>query len=272
MNAIQTILVHVDAGPHGLPRLQVARALGARFGATVTALYAVTPVHVEMALELSMSGASKALLQVDHARLAAARSLVDGACTEPGVPIGWRESVDAPEYSFIREACYADLLVLGQYDREHRDTGVLPDFVQSVVIASARPALIVPYIGTRALTFGTVLVAWKETREAARALSAALPILRLAGAVHVALEADMQASHKTLLEQFLQRHGVHARYHTLEGAPGLSGEFMLSMAADLNADLLVMGCYGHSRAREMVLGGASRTALRSMTLPVLMAH
>jgi nucleotide-binding universal stress UspA family protein len=75
------------------------------------------------------------------------------------------------------------------------------------------------------------------------------------------------------LPGYLQRHGVEAQYHTMAVDPGSqAGELMLSMAADFNSDLMVMGCYGHSRGRELVPGGASRTVLQSMTLPLLMSH
>jgi len=272
MNPIQSILVHVDAGPHCASRLQIARALGGQLAAGVTALYAVTPVYVELSALFTAGMPNEALAAVDEARVAAARQLVSSACAAPGVQIEWLEAREAPEYSFVRQALYADLLMLGQYDRDQRDAGVHADFVQSVVLASGKPALVVPYIGVHKPTFDTVLVAWKETREAAHALTAALPILCTAGAVHVALDAESPDANKTLLQRFLQRHGVEARYHTLADAGPDIGELMLSLAADLSAELMVMGCYGHSRGREFVLGGASRTVLRSMTLPVLMAH
>ena len=272
MNPIQSILVHVDAGPQCNARLQIGRALAGQLGAAVTACYAVTPVYVEMSLVFTAGIPSDALLAIDETRLAAARKLVADVCAEPGVQIEWQEAREAPEYSFIRQALYADLLVLGQRDRDHRDTGVRADFVQSVVISGGRPALVVPYIGVGKSTFDTVFVAWKETREAARALSAALPILSTAATVHVALEAQTADAGKSLLQRFLQRHGLEAQYHTLAGPAAQVGDQMLSMAADLSADLMVMGCYGHSRGRELVLGGATHTVLQSMTLPVLMAH
>lgn len=273
MNPIQSILIHVDAGPHGEARLQLGRALGGRLGASVAALYAVTPVYVEMALELSAGAPGDALLAIDETRRADARALVQRVCAQPGAQIEWREAGEMPEHGFIREALYADLLVLGQRDPAHRQTGVLPDFVQSVLLASGKPALVVPYIGARAASFETVFVAWKETRESARALTAALPLLREARTVHIGLDAELPDAAEALLQRFLARHGVEAaRTHKVATAAATAGEILLSRAADLGADLMVMGCYGHSRARELVLGGASRTLLQSMTLPVLMAH
>ena len=90
--------------------------------------------------------------------------------------------------------------------------------------------------------------------------------------VCVAFDFDTTASQKDWLQTHLQRHGVKASYEALSSSPSTSGEMILSAAADAGADLIVMGCYGHSRTREFVLGGATRTVLQSMTVPVLMAH
>ncbi|HET7524475.1 MAG TPA: universal stress protein [Burkholderiaceae bacterium] len=272
MSTIRSILVHVDAGPHSAARLQCARQLGGQLGATVTALYAVTPVYVELALNVAAGGASDVLMAIDEQRLATARRLVADVNAGPGLQIEWQQARDAPEYAFIQQALYADLLVVGQHDRLQRDTGVLPDFVPSVVIASGKPALVVPYIGMPS-SLDTVFVAWKETPQAAHALSAALPLLRTASAVHIGIDAALSSESKAALQGFLLRHSVvDPQLHTLVATAPDAGALMLSMAADVDADLMVMGCYGHSRARELVLGGASRSVLSSMTLPVLMAH
>jgi nucleotide-binding universal stress UspA family protein len=166
--------------------------------------------------------------------------------------------------------------VLGQHDATDPLTvGIPSDFVPSVLLASGRPALVLPYvdIGT---TFGQqVLIAWKPTRESAHAVTAAIPFLRHARRIHLTIadERGAIAEQSAALEDYLRLHGVQAPIQ--RHAPVLAetpGDGLLSLAADVGADLLVMGCYGHSRARELVLGGASRTVLKSMTLPVLMAH
>lgn len=239
MNPIRSILVHLDAGPHGAPRLQVARALADRFGAAVTALYAVTPAYAQMGTDVFGGSGFEALLAHDSERLASARKLVDAVDGGAAPKMQWREVQEASETAFVREALYADLLVLGQYDREHPVTGVRPDFVQSVVMASGRPALVVPYIAHTAPRFDTVLVAWKETREAARALAAAMPWLRLAKTAHVAV--DDAVADTAALRQHLQRHGIEAQCHTLATRTSGAGEMLLSMASDVDADLMVMG-------------------------------
>ncbi len=121
----------------------------------------------------------------------------------------------------------------------------------------------------------TVVIAWKATREAARAVTAAVPLLQRAQRVHIVKWDDGQEAIEGArldLAGYLKLRGVEATWHREGPEPDALGEHLLSRAFDLEADLLVMGCYGHNRAREWVLGGTSRTVLESMTLPVLMAH
>jgi nucleotide-binding universal stress UspA family protein len=272
MNPIRSILVHVDAGPHVRQRLELAAALGKRLGADVTALYAVTPVFVELAFETAVAALPNGVIEIDESRLAVARELVSTVSAQSGVPIEWRAGRDTPERTTIAQALCADLLVLGQHDRTHHEAGVLPDFAPWVLTGSGKPAVLVPYIGARASAFGNVMVAWKATRESARALGAAIPLLRCAQSVNIVLDADATPTDRELLRAFLRRHGVQAQEQTLMTTSSTAGEAILSRAADLGADLIVMGCYGHSRTREFVLGGATRTVLESMTVPVLMVH
>ena len=274
MNPIQSILVHLDAGQHGGARLHVARTWGGRLGASVAALYAVTPASLGMAMVFAAGVPSPELLAHDEARLAAARRLVDDACIEPGVQIEWREADDAPERAFVQQALYADLLVLGQHDGTRHDSGVAAGFVHAVIIESGKPALVIPSgVDQAEATFGNVFVAWKESREAARALTGALPLLQKADSVCVAVEAGAGDAHRPRLQQFLQRHGVDdVQFRSVSSPAPQAGDALLSMAADIGASLMVMGCYGHSRGREWILGGATRGVLQSMTLPVLMAH
>ena len=271
MDAIRSILVHIDAGPHGRTRLELAAALARAHDAEVCALYAVTPVFVEMAFDVAMGAPPKALLDIDESRMSVARGLVKAVSAESGIPIVWREAQEGPEHATIAHALCADLLVLGQHDRANRHTGVPPDFAPWIITGSGKPAIVVPYIGAPT-SFGNVLVTWKATRESARALSAAIPLLRAASSVNVATDEGMSRSQRDLLQTYLRQHGVDAAHHVLPSNNATAGEAILSLVADVGADLAVMGCYGHSRAREFVLGGASRTVLDSMTVPVLMAH
>ncbi len=271
MSLVASILVHVDALPRSRMRLELARTLARRLDAAVQALYAVTPAVLEVALPFPDTGAFMPdMLEVDCQRRDMARALVE-AVQGDGAHVRWAElsPLRALYPGFVREAFHHDLVVLGQYDgSDPAGAGVPPDFVPSVVVDSGRPVLVLPRAGHFGDVGHRVLIAWKPTREAARALSAVLPLLQPGAAVHVSgWDCDPEE-----VRPFLLRHGIEAACSREEADEGQVGEELLARAVDLNADLLVMGCYGHTRARELLLGGATRTVLASMTLPVLMAH
>jgi nucleotide-binding universal stress UspA family protein len=277
--SLTQLLVHLDASPHARHRLEVARSIAQTHGAAVTALYAVTPalLVVPFAPEAGPSVA-EALAQIDADRRAQAHAAFDRWPSAPGVRASWAEVEDYPVVpAVVRQALYADLLVLGQYDPQDSESAGVPfDFPELVVAGSGKPALVLPYAGVPATVGQTIVIAWKPTREAARAVSAAVPLLQRARRVHVLTwgeTEDRVIGARMDLDGYLKLRGIDAVWHREGGAePGDVGDLLLSRAFDLEADLMVMGCYGHSRAREWVLGGTSRTVLRSMTLPVLMAH
>jgi nucleotide-binding universal stress UspA family protein len=276
MTALGNILVHVDAGPHNVARLMAARELAARLDASVTALYAVMPSFIEVPFALEAAGpALDTLKALDDERLRRAEEAVAGVRATPGPAVHWAVAEgSAPLPAFLQQAWYADLLVLGQREPQSHISGTPADFVESVVIGSGRPALVLPHVGIPATIGGHVLLAWKEGPAAAHALAGAMPLLQKAERVTVVQWVPEGESTPGPLDirSHLARHGVKAEVRRHAEAPSTTGELILSMAADLAADLVVMGCYGHSRAREWALGGATRTILSSMTVPVLMAH
>ena len=277
MSAPKSILVHVDASEASRRRLQLAATLGRTFDADVTALYAVASLGaVYPFIYVIGNPESVAVVRdMEEANQTAARKTFDEIAAGND-RLHWLAPTAEPLRTMVDQGRYADLLVLGQHDPADPPQACLPaGFVESVLIDSGRPALIVPYVGV-AETFGKVaLVAWKNTRESAHALSAALPFLRRCGRVHVASwdEGGCDAREARLqVERYLGLHGIQITMHRRQATPESVGDSLLSLVADTSTDLVVMGCYGHSRAREWVLGGATRAILKSMTVPVLMAH
>jgi nucleotide-binding universal stress UspA family protein len=174
-------------------------------------------------------------------------------------------------------ARYADLAVLGQVDPDEPPyVGI--DLPEEVILASGRPVLVVPHDWAPGSLGERVVIAWDASREAARAVSDALPILEQAASVLVVSinPKSTPLGHGEVpgadLALHLARHGVEVEVQSVETDRMEIGDALLSFAADRGRDLLVMGAYAHSRVRELVLGGATRTILKSMTLPVLMAH
>ncbi len=183
---------------------------------------------------------------------------------------------EPPVPAFTRHALHADLLVLGQRDPDDEDTSTVPrDFVEAVIDASGTPALVAPFGTAPPERIRTVMVAWSPTREAGRALAAARPLLRQAEEVHLFTwmhDADEARERQQAVVDHLRLHGIDGVDRHRAGVPHDVGQALLNAAAGVGADLLVMGCYGHSPARELVLGGATRTVLHNMHLPVLMTR
>jgi len=279
MNILKSMLVHADASPRTATRVQAAAALARAHGASVQALYAVLPVYMQYPYSLSLSAEAASLLeQAEDERSARARTLFDEAASAAATPVGWSVATGDPAVAFTRAAACSDLMVLGQHDPDDELHADVPsDFVPSVIIGSGRPALVLPHHHEGGDIGRVALLAWKPTREAAHALAGALPLLRAADKVHVALwsegeDATPPPDDRADIDRYLRAHGIAAEVHGCGVESRDVGEYLLSLACDAGADLLVMGCYGHGRMREWVLGGATRSVLRAMTLPVLMAH
>jgi nucleotide-binding universal stress UspA family protein len=279
MREIKSILLHLDSSSTGAARLHAAQALAQTHGAVVEALYAVMPVerlypHV-FAAEAPMAAQMAAL---QHEQRKQQQDVFEKLRATAGAQptVQWRETGDEPVRGFVRHAWAADLLILGQAAPEQGSfAGVESDFVPSVLIKSGKPALVLPYIHQGPVKADTIMLAWKPTASAAHAASAALPWLQRARQVQVLVWPEQghgDDEKGSAIGRWLQHHGVAATVHQQPPAGRDLGEQMLSRAADLQADLLVMGCYGHSRTREWLLGGATRAVLAAMTLPVVMAH
>jgi len=167
--------------------------------------------------------------------------------------------------------------VIGQKNPEW-PSGVGQEFERNVPLAAGRPVLVVPYAFEHRPLGHRVLVAWNASREAARAVSDALPLLKRAGHVHVVAFQPERSGTAHGEEPgadvglYLTRHGVKVTASSYENSTVDIGNQLLSRAFDLSADLIVMGAWGHSRLREFVLGGVTRTLLETMTVPVLMSH
>jgi nucleotide-binding universal stress UspA family protein len=259
--AYKDLLVIVDDDPCARERVSHAADLAERFDAHLAGL-CVSSISVPEALQ----------------KTAAARELFEGAVGQRGISAEWRTATGFPVDVAAVQARYADLVVLGQLDPEDAQAPVNSPPPEDIALSVGRPTLVIPYVGSYSPIGHRILVAWDASREATRALNDAIPLLAAAAEVTV-LTVDPpvgRTEHGDIpgadIALHLARHGVKAQVEkTVSGFVGI-GDVLLSRASDLGADLLVMGAYGHSRARELVVGGATRTVLRSMMLPVLMSH
>lgn len=276
----KTVVVHVNSSGETERRVRLAsqivrmskgRLVGAAMSGISRFLYAD---------HATAMGVSLAAQCIDEARENALASLrrFESQCQMLDLQSFESRLLDdqAPD-GLVLQSRYSDLVVLGQVNPDDPVSPLEEEAPEYVAINSARPVLVVPYAGHFEAPFKRVLVAWDGSMEATRAITAALPLLEQAGKVTLAVfnagrEPDSHGSEPGAdMALYLARHGIKVEVASQVAAIDI-GSALLSFAADTDADLMVMGCYGHSRLREIMLGGASRTILQSMTLPVLMAH
>ena len=275
--SIKTILVHIDAGPRCSARIEVAIRLALQHEAHLVGLQALTPFEPPGYVMAEMGPAViDAQKQVAAGEMARAEAAFSKQASVAGLRnVEWRTAIDDPVDAMTLHARYADLIVIGQADAAY-NSYMPADFPERLVLAAGRPVLIVPAVGSFSSIGSRILVAWNPSREATRAVTDAIPLLRLAGNVHVMAVNPKLGEHGAVagadIGLYLARHGVRVEVKSDRGAEIDVGNELLSRAADLDADLIVMGGYGHSRLKEWVLGGATRTILKSMTVPVLMSH
>lgn len=272
--AYKTIVLHLDTTEHCGARADQACALAAQFDAHLVALAVQSPLSIpgtaptEVVIDLLSEQweADRRELEGVAESFAASARVRGVASVEPRFVVG------IPEYVVGLHARYADLIVVGQGPAS--EGGI----VENLVLNAGRPVLVVPRNWEHRPVGERVMVAWNARREATRALTDAVPLLQRAKQVDiVTVNAETQREgHGELpgadIALYLARHGVKANVLATTAEDIDVGDWLLSRAADLGADMMVMGAYGHSRLRELVLGGATRTVLDSMTVPVLMSH
>jgi len=275
---IKSILVHVDETAATEHRLRVATAIARRFEADLAGMYFPLALPAPVALpglvppEIEMRPSQSEMRNRVESALqdALQRAQVHGGETRilEGEPI---------ERAIAEMRC-ADLSVLSQGNGNNGGAGFERRLAEEAVLANGAPVVFVPYAPATSTIGERIAVAWDGGREAARAVRDALPLLASAKRVTVlSLGSRARLNEEPLRSQarladYLQVHGIEASLRQLACTPDEVAELLLSQLADLDADMLIMGAYGHSRIREIMLGGVTRTILDSMTVPVLMSQ
>jgi nucleotide-binding universal stress UspA family protein len=273
----KTILVHMDPGKRCSARVDAAIRLAQQHDAHLVALHAIAPFEPPGYVMAEMGPAIiEAQRAVAASEFAQTESEFNKQVSAAGLrSVEWRRTIDDMVDAMTLHARYADLCVIGQTNAAE-NSQVPANFPERIVLAAGRPVLILPAVGSFATIGKRILIAWNPSREAARAVTDSIPLLQRADTVHVMAVNPKAGEHGTVpgadIGLYLARHGVRVEVKADHGAEIDVGNELLSRAADLDADLIVMGGYGHSRLEEWVLGGATRTILESMTAPVLMSH
>jgi len=275
---VKDIFVHVDAAKGNDARVEAAIELANQHGAMLTGVYVVSrpvvPAYAEVqisedVLRAQASALREAAEKAQEGFLNIAKSKVHDA--------EWRCYEGVADSVLTSEARTADVLIVGQHDP---DEDIFPggrDMPDHVILSAGRPVLVIPYTYQGEKIGNRILIAWDGSSRATRAVHDAMPFLKLAEQVTI-MVANPDGENRIGVEpgaritEHLKRHGVKATADHVINTDVKPGELLLSRAADMGADMIVSGAYGHSRWKELILGGVTDHLLDHMPVPILMSH
>lgn len=274
----KTILVHIDDTSRSESRIQIAAEMASKSGAHLIGV-ADTGVSRFVYQDGNINGVDPSLLShLEYLRERATQNVADfkTLAAKLGVASFAGEIAQDDACSGIGSRTrYCDLVILGQTSPDETSPTVMDDFPEYMILNSGRPVLVIPYTGEFTQIGKHPLLAWDGSRAATRAITDAIPLLCTADLVSVVIinpTSDLHGEQPGAdIVQYLARHGIKLEvsvHHTKLDV----GNALLSIASDLDSDLIVMGGYGHSRFREMIMGGATRNILENMTIPVMLSH
>ncbi len=276
----RSLLVQVDDTDQSDRRIRVAARLARTYGADLQGVYLtatseMTPFKAAMLPDSVVEGR---LQETGKAQAHAENRFRAAVATEQLTAVSWTAPAGPALAAAVLHLCYADIAVVGQPLPEDADAAFASDLLYGMLMEAGRPLLVVPHYGDYPVVGQNVLIAWKESRESTRAVCDALPLLKRAGKVVVMAIASPRdgaaaGSHSgAAIAAYLARHDIEVTVRPEVAEDIEVGELLLSRAADLSTDLIVMGAYSRGRLAERVLGGVTRLMLQSMTVPVLMSH
>ena len=284
---LRDLVVLLDGSTRDQAKLAVAVGLAQRHDAHLTGLCPLellVPPDVSFALGgypdlWALPEFAKQMESQARAKAAIVEADFRELLRREGVKGDWTFETGSLIATVARRAQATDLVVIGQADPDNPPPEVARTLVEDVLMIAGRPLLLIPYAGKFESVGGNTLIGWTPTRESARAVHDVLSLLDPSAKVTVlTVESsrpppDAKGLPTAEIAEHLARHGLDVSAARTVVTDGLSpADALLDYASDIGADLLVVGGYGHSRTREMIMGGVTRDLLRHMTLPVLMSH
>ena len=275
--AFKDIVVHQGDDAHAERRLNAALDLAKQFNAHLTGVYVLSYPNIPGFVQTGLP--SEIITQrYDEIRAdgEANRAVFTAAAAREDVGAKFRLMEGDATDAVTKCGRYSDLLVVGQPDPDH--PAQTDGLAEELLLASGRPILVVPYTAHQSQIGRRVMVAWRATREATRAVHDAMPILEQAEEVIVysvnppGRPDDQDYIAGSGICEHLSRHGVNATPRHIVAPDMQVSDSILSAISDNGINFLVMGGYGHSRLRELAFGGATRDIMRSMTCPTMMSH
>lgn len=274
------ITVHLDHGFDCTRRTALALGLAKRHKAELVGVYASSaPPQYYYGESVMMSRTLNIMKNLQAQNRGAVQNAFLEAATAADVPAVVRAGESSPSATVALHGRASDLIIVSQQNRDDVEAAHENEFVEQTLLTAGRPVMVLPSSGDFPVVGDRVLLCWDGSREAARALADAAPLLQ--GASHVVvLTMDEGAATRNVesipfedLATYCVAHGIPAPDHVRRDIKGVGvGSTILNAAADYSADLIVMGAYGHSKFREWAMGGATASILKSMTVPIMFSH
>jgi nucleotide-binding universal stress UspA family protein len=272
----KSMTVCLDNSAESSRRLDFALTLAAQNGAHLTGLhltylpnfyYDPYAQWAPMMVEWQNSAQKKRDLVKENFRTVARNA---------GLNVNWVNEDSTAFRQIVAHGRTSDLIILGQRNPSDSETDLGENFPERFILKLGRPVLLLPHEGVRPKAFGRIVIAWDGGREAARAMADAMPFLKKAQQVTILTIAEKIDKKNDLpdvdIAAYLAKHDVIVEVDRNEDIDVTPADWLLYRAADIRADLIVMGAYGHSRFTELIMGGTTRAMLKKMTIPVLMSH
>jgi nucleotide-binding universal stress UspA family protein len=269
---MKSIIVHAHEDDAFKTRFDVALDVARAFDAHLTCLH-ITPYNAYVAFDpMGVAQASPIIVDDLRAREKAFREAVEQRLGHEDVRWDWASVDGDPAMTLVNWAALADLIVLSQAKRPGAASGRPPPLVDDVVVNAGCASLVVPSGHGRFDPAGCMVVGWNASEQAARAIRQALPLLARASAVHIAsVGEDGEDFPQTAASAYLSRHGIASELHVLKNGAD-AGTELHDFAVNMGASALVIGAYGHSRLRETLLGGVTRTLTTTATIPLVLGR
>lgn len=276
--SLKDIVVHIDLNAESDRRLKAAMSLAQAHGAHLAGVYAVPrpyiPAYAEVQITAEVLEAQRASAEEAASRAEAA---FKAATANSGLSVEWRQQ-EGDEGRVLGFHCrYADLTIVSQPDPEQSLFPGDRDLPDRLILTAGRPVMVLPHGYSGDLSGKRILVAWDEGPLASRVIHDALPLLQAAEKVVVMVANPTKAPGEKRdpgadIAAHLARHGVKVEASHVTSDELDVGNLLLSRAADMSADMMVMGAYGHARWSELILGGVTNVVLSHQTVPVVMSH
>ncbi len=274
--SIKSILLHMDNNGRSKSCLSACLFLADQFDAHVTGLANRLPAYIPAYAAAQIP--PEVFTSFDEAQDSLLKSAKDEF--ENAVNVAGRAGRSSWEIgdgnladTITTRARYHDLIILRQ-EKSGDDIDGYKNIPDEIILAAGRPVLVIPYINHGEIFGKSILVAWNNGREAARAVSDAIPFFKKADDVRI-LSANPRNGEEVPaaeLARYMSEHGVKPEVSRTTASNINVGDMLLNDVADNGHDMIVMGGYGHQRIREMLLGGVTKDILQNMTVPILFSH